>query len=109
MAVQEIVGLVIVASGGWFVWDSLKAREAANAAMRRACETQGLLFLNDTVALRSVWPVRNDEGHLRLRRVYDFEYSDTGHDRRKGSITMVADAVSSLNIGPRSVPEKTLQ
>ncbi len=83
----------------------MKAREAANVAMRDACKAEGLLFLDDTVALKAVWPVRNDEGHVRLRRVYGFEYSDTGHNRRKGTITLVGDRVSVLHIDPRAVPE----
>jgi hypothetical protein len=105
MPMSEILGLLALVGGGWFVWDSLRAREAANAAMRGACKTEGLLFLDDTVALESVWPMRNGEGHVRLRRVYGFEYSDTGHTRYKGSIIMVADTVSVLNIGRRSEPE----
>ena len=106
MSMPEILGLLVLVGGGWFVWDSLKTREAANAAMRDACRTEGLLFLDDTVALESVWPVRNGDGHVRLKRVYRFEYSDTGHARHKGSIVMVADTVSALDIGPRSEPEK---
>ena len=102
----EILGLLVLVGGGWFVWDSLRVREAANAAMRGACKTEGLLFLDDTVALESVWPVRNGEGHVRLKRVYSFEYSDTGHTRHKGSIIMVADTVSVLNIGTRSERER---
>jgi len=104
MSMPEILGLLVLLAGGWFFWDSLKAREGANAAMRFACKTEGLLFLDDTVALESVWPVRNDEGRVRLRRVYGFEYSDTGHDRRKGRMTMVGHRVSALHIGSRSVP-----
>ena len=99
----EILGLLVLLSGGWFLWDSLKAREAANVAMRDACTAEGLLFLDDTVAMESVWPVRNDDGHVRLRRVYGFEYSDTGHNRRRGSITLVADAVVALDVGLRLV------
>jgi hypothetical protein len=78
--------------------------------MRDACKAEGLLFLDDTVALKSVWPVRNDQGHVRLRRVYAFEYSDTGHNRRTGRITLVADKVSVLCIGLRATPDgETLQ
>jgi hypothetical protein len=98
----ELLGFILLAAGGWFLWDSLKVREAANDAMRAACREQGLFFLDDTVALRSVWPARNDDGRLVLRRIYDFEYSDTGHNRRQGNITMVADDVASLHIGPRA-------
>ena len=104
---SEIIGLLILAGGGWFVWDSLRAREAANAAMRAACRTEGLLFLDDTVALESVWPARSADGHVRLKRVYGFEYSETGDARHKGSIVMLADTVASLDIGLRYEPEVT--
>jgi hypothetical protein len=106
MSIPEILALLTLATGGWFLWDSLKVREAANAAMRVACKVEGLLFLDDTVALESIWPVRNDEGQLTLRRIYGFEYSDTGHTRRKGRIVMLADTVSSLDIGQGSRPEE---
>jgi len=105
MSIPEILALLVLAAGAWFVWDSLKAREAANVAMRAACKMEGLLFLDDTVALESVWPVRSDEGHLTLRRIYGFEYSDTGDTRQKGRVVMLADAVSSLSIGPRPPPQ----
>jgi hypothetical protein len=58
-----------------------------------------LLFLDDTVALQSVWPVRDTEGRLKLRRIYGFEYSDTGHDRRKGTLTLIGGNVLSLDLG----------
>jgi Protein of unknown function (DUF3301) len=106
MAMPEILALLLLVGGGWFVWDSLRAREAANVALRGACRREGLLFLDDTVALESVWPVRNAEGHVRLKRVYAFEYSDTGDTRQKGSIVMVADTVSVLNIGARPETER---
>ena len=52
----EIATLLAVAGATWLVWDGLKAREAANAAMRAACNAHGLLFLDDTVALASLRP-----------------------------------------------------
>jgi hypothetical protein len=104
MSLWQILPLAVLAAGAWFLWDSLKAREAANTAMREACRSEGLQFLDDTVALTSLLPVRNEEGRMKLRRVYGFEYSDTGHDRRKGSITMVGDAVLTLYVGLRPVP-----
>ena len=107
MEIAEILTLLIVALGGWVLWGNLKTREIANGAIRAMCNAHGLLFLNDTVALESLWPVRDDEGRLRLRRVYSFEYSDTGHDRRKGSVTLIAETVDALDGGPPppSMPE----
>ncbi|HEV2220924.1 MAG TPA: DUF3301 domain-containing protein [Casimicrobiaceae bacterium] len=103
MTIPGILGLCLLAGVGWFFWDSLKIREAANAAMRSACDSRGMYFLDDTVALRSLKPVRNGEGRIVLQRVYEFEYSDTGHNRRRGSITLVADVVVALDIGLRLV------
>ncbi len=99
MTLLDILGLLALAAGGWFLWDSLRVREVANEAMRSTCKTEGLLFLDDTVALRSLWPARDDEGRLRLRRVYGFEFSDTGHNRRKGSVVMMGDTVFIVDIG----------
>lgn len=98
IGLPEIGVLALIALAGWLVWDSLRAREHANAAMRAACERRGLLFLDDTVSLRSVRPVRGDDGRIRLRRAYGFQYSDTGHNRRNGTITLVADAVAALDL-----------
>jgi len=94
----EIIGLVLLAAITWLIWDSLKAREAAVAASRAACVAEQLLFLDDTVMIQSIRPVRNDEGGLRLRRVYGFEYSESGDSRRKGSVVLVGDRVIVLNL-----------
>jgi hypothetical protein len=110
MGIAEILGLLALAAGGWFVWDTLKAREAANAAMRAACKAEGMLFLDDTVALELVRPIRNEDGQLGLRRIFSFEYSDTGNNRRKGSVEMIGAKMSALDLGPRTRPENaTLQ
>jgi len=104
MGMPEILSVLALAAVGWFLWDSLRAREAANAAIRPACRAEQLLFLDDTVALESVWPARDAEGRMRLRRVYRFEYSDTGDNRRKGSITLLGSAVDAIDIGVRQAP-----
>ena len=93
----EFTGLLLIALIAWFMWDSLKAREAAVAASRAACAAEGLQFLDDTVAIRAIRPVR-DDGALRLRRVYGFEYTESGDSRRKGSVVLVGDHVLVLNL-----------
>ena len=94
----EIGATLLVLLALWLVWDTLRAREHANAAMRDACERRGYLFLDDTVSLHAVRPVRDDDGRVRWRRAYRFQYSDTGHNRRDGSITLVGDAVTALEL-----------
>jgi len=105
MTFVELVVLLAVAAVGWLVWTSLQAREAANVAMRAACKAECLLFLDDTVGLQSMRPVRDDEGRMALRRVYGFEYSDDGDNRRKGSVALLGDRVIMVDVGLRRVPE----
>lgn len=98
IGLPEIAALALAALAGWLVWDALRARERANDAMRAACRARGLFFLDDTVSLASLRPVRDEDGRMRLRRIYRFQFSDTGHNRREGSITLVASAVTDLRL-----------
>lgn len=100
MGLPEIVALLLLLLAGWLLWDTLRARETANAAMRAACAHHGLLFLDDTVSLQSVRPIRDRDGRVTLRRTYHFQYSDTGHNRRNGSITLIGDRIVSLDLTP---------
>ena len=102
----ETISLLVLLAAGWFWFDSFQAREAGMRAARAACEAEDLLLLDDTVALGSLRPARDDEGRLRLQRVYHFEYSDTGDNRRRGSVVMLGRRVILLNVGLRAVPDQ---
>lgn len=106
MPVLEFASLVLLGALGWFWLDGLRARDAAMAAARRACESEGLQFLDDTVSFAGIKLERDDEGALRFRRVYNFEYSDTGDNRRRGSVVMLGRRVILLNVGLRAVPDQ---
>ncbi len=95
----ELAALAVAAAVGWFVWDSLKAREAANAAIRPACVAAGFLFLDDTVALERVRPARDEDGRMRVNRVYRFDYSDTGDNRRRGTVNLLGARVLRVDLG----------
>ncbi len=94
----DLTGLLLLAAAGWLWLDSLKAREAAVAAAKSACNSESLLLLDDTVAIAKISLARDDEGVMRLRRIYGFEYSDTGNDRRPGSIVMRGNHVIVINL-----------
>jgi len=94
----EILAILLFLLALWLVWDTLRAREYANAAMRDACERRGYLFLDDTVSLHAVRPVRDADGRVRLRRDYRFQYSDTGHNRRDGAIAIIGESIANLEL-----------
>ena len=102
IGLPELAAIGVAALVAWLVWDMLRSRERANDAMRDACETRRYFFLDDTVSLHSLRPFRDDDGRVRLRRVYRFQFSDTGHNRRSGSIALVGDRVVALDLGDAS-------
>ena len=104
MPVLEITSIVIIGAIVWLWLDSLKARETAVSAARAACTAEGLMLLDDTVAIASLKPARDDDGRLKLQRAYDFEYSDTGNNRLQGSVVLLGHRVLILNVGMRFAP-----
>ncbi len=105
MTALEMFSLLLLLACTWLVWDNLRAREAAIAASRGLCKAEGLQLLDDTVAMQSLRPARDNGGRLRLKRIYVFEYSDTGNDRHQGSVTLIGDSVITFFVGPRPVAE----
>ena len=93
MSILEILFLIVCVALGWLWLDSLRAREIAVRAARDACAADGLMLLDDTVAIAALRTARTDAGHI------TFEYSDTGNNRLKGGITLRGHRVTMLNVG----------
>lgn len=104
--VLEISALVLFLMGGWLWADSMRAREAALDAGRRACIAEGVQFLDWTVAMEKMRISRASDGRLRIQRLYLFEFSETGNDRLAGSITMLGTQLLALHLasGDRTGP-----
>ena len=96
----ELFGIALIAGAAWLWLTSLRVREAAVEAARLACAADGVQLLDDTVALASLWPQRAVSGTLALRRIYRFEFSDSGNNRLNGSITLLGPAVQALYLEP---------
>ncbi|OGA21737.1 MAG: hypothetical protein A3H34_00380 [Betaproteobacteria bacterium RIFCSPLOWO2_02_FULL_67_19] len=96
----EILAILALAAGALLWADSLRARERALKAGRSACERYGLQFLDDTVSFARLRLARDDEGRLRIKRTYTFEFSDTGNNRRDGSIVMLGEELRDLQFEP---------
>ena len=94
----ELLTLLIFVGGALFWTDSMRAREAALDAGRRACAAEGMQLLDWTVMLKQTRLGRDDEGRLRVKRLYEFEFSDTGNNRIKGSITLLGQELLALNL-----------
>lgn len=99
----ELISITVLAALAWLWFDSTAVREIAVREARKGCAAEGLQFLDETVAIAGLKPLRDDEGRLALHRTYAFEYSDTGNNRRPGSIVLLGQEVVQLNVGLRLV------
>ena len=104
MSSVELFALFLLLAAGWLWLDSIKVREIGIAAVRRACATDDLQFLDESVTIASLRPARDEDGRARWRRVYWFEFSDTGNNRRRGSVILLGHRVVVINTGLRLVP-----
>ena len=96
----EVAALFALAAGAFFWVDSLRARERAVLAGRAACRRYGVQLLDDTVAFAQLRIARDEDGRLKLRRTYAFEFSDTGNNRRHGAIVMLGGMLAELQLEP---------
>ena len=104
MPIFEIACIILFGALVWFWLEGLMVREAAIRAARAACDADGLILLDYTVAMSAMKPVRDENGRLKLQRAYDFEYSDTGNNRLKGSVVLLGRRVMLFNVGFREAP-----
>jgi hypothetical protein len=96
----EAAAIIAIVAGALLWIDSLRARERAVAAGRAACKRYELQFLDDTVSFARLRLARNEDGHLRIARTYTFEFSDTGNNRRHGSIVMLGGDLLDVDLEP---------
>jgi hypothetical protein len=96
-----IVGII---AGVLFWVDSLRARERALAAGRSACRRYGVQLLDETVQFAALRLARDEDGRLRLRRSYSFEFTDTGDNRRRGAIVMLGGELQDMQLEPYPQP-----
>ena len=80
----------------WFWLDSSRAREFAVEICRQASEKYGVQFLDESVVLSNLgirWP----EQGIRLRRVYNFDFSRDGAERLSGKIALIGIELEFLD------------
>ena len=96
----EGLALVVIVGAALLWADSLKVRERALTAGRSACERYQLQVLDETVAFTRMRLARDEEGQLKIKRTYTFEFSDTGNNRRHGAIVMLGAEVADMHLEP---------
>lgn len=100
MDFASLTMLLLLAVLGGFWLDSIRAIEIARKAGKRICDDAGVQFLDDTVAGIALALARDQSGRRVLRRIYRFEFSDTGNNRLEGRLTVLGGRIESVVMEP---------
>ena len=96
--IESLLLLCVLLAIGWLWYRSLAAREQALAVVREVCTDMRLQALDQNVTLRRIWPCRDDNGRISVRRIYTFEFSAAGSDRHTGFIAFVGDKLQWVRL-----------
>jgi hypothetical protein len=95
---DNLIILALLASGVWYWWHGLRARDAMLKACRQLCEQMHLQLLDQTAAVSRLGLGRDDNGRLLLRRHYVFEFSIDGADRHRGWASQLGTRVEYVRL-----------
>ncbi len=79
----------------WFWLHQAQAREKARHMAKRMAAKQGVLFLDDSVALKQLKPLWRGN-RLQWQRRWSFEFTVDGHQRYPGSIHMLGTRIQDV-------------
>jgi len=94
----SLLFLMALIALGWFWLNSIRVLEIARNAGKQACIKADVQFLDDTVASIALGVARNRFGRRVLRRIYRFEFSETGNSRIEGKIVMLGETIESVTM-----------
>ncbi len=98
MTFDVAVAIAVLAGLLWLWLTGMRARELATAAAKRVCREHEAQLLDQAVALRRLDWVRDDQGRLRVRRWFIFEYSRDGSHRHVGRVVLSGARVIGLQL-----------
>ena len=96
LRMNEILMILALFAVLWFWRDSLRTRERAIQASRLACRQLDVQLLDDTVALIKLRLCRTRSGTMALCRLYEFDFTVDGEQRRSGTISMRGQSIEDI-------------
>ncbi len=95
---NSLILIAVLGLAVWFWQDSLRARELAVNQSRQYCNNYNYQFLDESVALLSLRPVRNSHGTMAFYRKYHFEFSLDGYNRYNGTANIIGHQLHSIQL-----------
>ena len=94
----SLVFLVITAALVWLWLDGARAREIAVHIAQAMCNKRGFQLLDGSVHLQRTG-LRWGSNGLRIRRMFDFDFSTEGTGRRSGYLILIGTDIEQADLG----------
>lgn len=105
----DVIALFVLVGVAGYVVQSMRVRELALVAARRACREAGVQLLDETVSIQRLSASRDTAGRWRLWRQYRFEYSVQGLERERGHIIMLGNRLQAVVIAEHRQQDSGVQ
>ncbi|MBP3365131.1 MAG: DUF3301 domain-containing protein [Pseudomonas sp.] len=92
--------LMLLAAGAAWLWHNHGLRERAPERVKQHCKNLDIELLDENVALKKIGLIPDANGHKRLARVYNFEFTVTGDQRHTGTITQFGAHSVKIELPP---------
>ena len=92
--------LMLLAAGAAWLWHNHGMRERALERVKQHCKNLDIELLDENVALKKIGLIPDANGHKRLARVYNFEFTVTGDQRHTGTITQFGAHSVKIELPP---------
>ena len=91
---------MLLAAGAAWLWHNHGLRERALERVKQHCKNLDIELLDENVALKKIGLIPDANGHKRLARVYNFEFTVTGDQRHTGTITQFGAHSVKIELPP---------
>jgi hypothetical protein len=106
VTLSALIWLTLLAAIATFWWHSDFVKNEALRQARAHCDRLGLQLLDYSMVIKAIFPVRDAQGSVRLRRKYRFEFTSTGEARYQGMIVMSGRRRIDIQLEPHILPSE---
>jgi len=105
LTLSKLFWLLLLGAGAAYWWVAREIKETAYQAAKAYCQRMDVAFLDESVVLRKLRPVRGEDGRLGFLRRYSFEFTTTGAQRYGGVIVLQGRRVKLIQLDAHHCPE----
>ena len=103
-SLSNLIWLTLIGVAALYLWRSGEFKGRARSLASNHCRQLDLQLLDDSMVIVSLWPIRNEQGNLVLKRRFSFEFASIGDRRYQGEVIMLGMQLLHIELEPYKLP-----